>query len=221
MVFRGVVQGQLLNFNETNEQMKTIEFTYNNQSIEFLQGENNIMVNATQMAKVFNKRLDFFLKSENTKAFMSELEFTLFGGNSTKNESEFPPYGGNSEKQRRELIIKTRGKSGTFMHKILALKLAAWLDPKFEVWVFSTIDKILYHHFHEIKATTVKKLKIERERDLMLQELLKKHPNDFYKFLEIEGKLTKADRKRLRAIRASTQELKLNLFPEEITKEKL
>jgi len=200
--------------------MKSIEFTYDNQQIEFIQGENNIMVNATQMAKVFNKRLDFFLKSENTKAFMSELEFTLFGGNSTKKEFEFPPYGGNSKKQRRELIIKTRGKSGTFMHKILALKLAAWLDPKFEVWVFSTIDKILYHHFHAIKDTTVVKLKIEKERDLMLEELLKKYPDDVYKFLEIEDKLTKASRKRLRAIRASAQELKLNLFPDEITKNK-
>ena len=204
--------------NSKTIKMKSIEFTYNNQQIEFIQGDDNIMVNATQMAKVFDKRLDFFLKSENTKAFMSELEFTLFGGNSTKKESEFPPYGGNSEKQRRELIIKSKGKSGTFMHKILALKLAAWLDPKFEVWVFSTIDKILYRHFHAIKNTTVKKLKIEKERDLMLEELLKKHPDDFYKYLELEGKLTKATRKRLRAIRDSSKEIQLSLFPDDITK---
>jgi hypothetical protein len=55
--------------------MKTLEYNYNNQRIEFLQGDHNIMVNATQMAKVFNKRIDFFLKSDNTKAFIRELKF--------------------------------------------------------------------------------------------------------------------------------------------------
>ena len=200
--------------------MKSIEFIYNNQSIEFLQGEDNVMVNATQMAKAFDKRLDFFFKSENTKAFIKEFEFTLFGGNSGNDETEFPPFGGNSENKRREQIIKTRGKAGTFMHRVLALKLAAWLNPKFELWVFFTIDKIIYAQFQNIKDATTEKLKIEKERDLMREELLNKHPDDFYKFLELEGKLTKADRKRLKAIRDSTKELKLNLFPEDIAKYK-
>ena len=199
--------------------MKSIEFKYGNQNIEFVQGNNNIMINATQMAKVFNKRIDFFLKSDNTKAFIKELEFTLFGGNSTKSQSEFPPYGGNSEKQNREQIIKSKGKSGTYMHRILALKFAAWLDPKFELWVYSTIDKILFAQFQEIKEATVDKLKIEQQRDKMREELLKKHPDDFYKFLELEGKLTKANRRRLQAIRDSVNELKLDMFTDEITKQ--
>jgi hypothetical protein len=212
--------------------MKSVKYLYNDQSIEFIQGESNIMVNATQMAKIFNKRLDFFLKSENTKAFIEELELTLFGNDSTKNESEFPPYGGNSTQKNsefppyggnsksklRDKIIKTRGKSGTFMHRVLALKLAAWLSPKFEVWVFFTIDKIIHAQFQNIKETTVEKIKLEKERDKLKDELLEKHPDDFYKFLELEGKLTKADRKRLKAIRESTQELRLSLFPEDITK---
>jgi hypothetical protein len=184
--------------------MKSLNFTYNNQQIEFLQGDNNIMVNATQMAKVFNKRIDFFLKSDNTKAFIKVLKF--------------PPYGGNLKPLKDVDIIKSKGRLGTFMHRILALKFAAWLDPKFELWVFSTIDKIIFAQFQEIKETTVAKLKLEKERDLMLEELLKKHPDDFYKFLELEGKLTKANRKRIRAIRESVNELKLNLFPEDITK---
>lgn len=185
--------------------MKSIEFTYNNQSIEFLQGDSNIMVNATQMAKAFNKRIDFFLKSDNTKAFIEVLKF--------------PPYGGNLKSLKDDEIIKSKGRLGTYMHRVLALKFAAWLDPKFELWVFSTIDKIIFAQFQEIKDTTVNKLKIEKERDLMIEELLKKHPDDFYKFLELEGKLNKANQKRLSAIRASVKELKLNLFPDEITKE--
>ena len=61
--------------------MKTVEYIYNNQRIEFLQGDRNIMVNATQMARAFNKRIDFFLKSDNTKAFIRELKFPPNGGN--------------------------------------------------------------------------------------------------------------------------------------------
>jgi hypothetical protein len=106
------------------------------------------------------------------------------------------------------------------MHRILALKFAAWLSPKFELWVFFTIDKIIYAQYKNITEATTEKLMIEKERDLMREELLKKHPDDFYKFLELEGKLTKADRKRMKAIRDSTKELKLSLFPEDIAKYK-
>jgi plasmid maintenance system killer protein len=186
--------------------MKTVEFIYNNQRIEFLQKESNIMVNATQMAKVFNKRIDFILKSDNTKAFIRELKF--------------PPNGGNLEPLDDDKIIKTRGRSGTYMHRILALKFAAWLNPKFELWVYSTIDKIIYAQYKNITEATTEKLMIEKERDLMREELLRKHPDVFYKFVELEGRLTKADRKRLKAIRDSTKELKLNLFPEDIAKYK-
>jgi len=184
--------------------MKTVKFIYNDRSIEFLQGNSSIMVNATQMAKVFNKRIDFFLKSENTKAFIRALKF--------------PPNGGNLKPLDDEQILKTRGRSGTFMHRILALKFAAWLDPKFELWVYSTIDKILFAQFQEIKDATIDKIKIEQERDKMREELLQKHPDDFYQFLELEGKLTKANRRRLQAIRDSVNELKLDLFTDELTK---
>lgn len=185
--------------------MKPIQFLYEQHEIAFLHSENKVMVNATQMAKVFNKRIDFFLKTDNTKTFIKELEFT--------------PFGGNSAPIKRDEIIKSKGKSGTYMHRILALKFAAWLNPKFELWVFSTIDKIIYAHFQKLKEATIEKLKIEKERDQMRVELLRKHPDDFYKFLELESKLTKADQKRLKAIRASTQELKLSLFPEDIAKD--
>lgn len=182
--------------------MKTVEFIYKDQVIEFLQGDSNIMVNATQMIKTFDKRLDHFLKTDQTKAFIQEFEFTLFGGN--------------SDPKNKELIIKSRGHTGTFVHRILALKLAAWLSPKFELWIFFTIDKMINAQYKDIAETTTAKLKIEKERDLMQEEMLKKYPDDFYKFLELEGKLTKANRKRLKAIRDSTKELKLNLFPEDI-----
>jgi hypothetical protein len=48
------------------------------------------------------------------------------------------------------------------MHRILALKFAAWLDPYFEVWVYTTIDKIIFGNYREIKEATVEKLKAEK-----------------------------------------------------------
>lgn len=63
--------------------MEVLKFIYENSEIEFLSsGSENVMVNATQIAKVFDKRLDHFLRSDHAKAFISELELTPFGGRS-------------------------------------------------------------------------------------------------------------------------------------------
>ncbi|NCD43086.1 MAG: hypothetical protein EOL88_13500, partial [Bacteroidia bacterium] len=64
--------------------MKTITYSYNDNEIQFSVDTNdkNLMINATEMAKVFDRRIDFFLKTDHAKAFIEVLEFTPFGGNS-------------------------------------------------------------------------------------------------------------------------------------------
>jgi hypothetical protein len=176
--------------------MKSLKYIYNDHYIEFLQGGNNVMVNATQMAKTFNKEVYQFTRIDETKNFISAcLKPQICGLLGVKSESD---------------LIVSKQKSGTLMHRILALKFAAWLDPDFEVWVYSTIDRILYSHFQEMKSATLEKISIEKEREQVREELLRKYPKDFSKFLELEGKLTIADRKRINAIKASTMELRLN-----------
>lgn len=115
--------------------MKTLEFIYQESEIHFLVNPHNknVMVNATEMAKMYGKRIDFFLKSEQTKAFMEA--------------AQFPPYGGNSDNEKPLELIVTKGHQGTFMHRILALKFAAWLSPEFEVWIFSTMDEIIFGNY--------------------------------------------------------------------------
>ena len=141
MVLGGVVQGQLhlyklivnikknaywrFLWNENIKYMKSIEFIYNNQRIEFLQGENNIMVNATQMAKVFGKLPKDFLKNTDTQRFINSCMKRAI----KKENSPFL-----NVKTKTDLV-NTKQKTGTYMHRILALKFAAWLDPDFEVWV--------------------------------------------------------------------------------------
>jgi hypothetical protein len=135
------------------------KFVFNNTEVDFqFDKESNVMVNATQMAKIFEKRVDVFLKSDHAKEFINVLEFT--------------PFGGNSEPLKMDEIIKTKGQSGTWMHRLLALKFAAWLDPKFEVWVYSTIDFILFDYYKRLEESLKESAKRKNRIDELKNTLL-------------------------------------------------
>ena len=84
----------------------------------------NEFVNATDMLKSFpEKKMNNFLRSKQTKAFIKVLE---------------------SKTQISVLDVKHGGASpGTWMHKRLAYKFAAWLSPEFENFVFEVFDKVV------------------------------------------------------------------------------
>lgn len=135
------------------------KFVFKNTEVDFqFDKESNVMVNATQMAKIFDKRVDHFLKSDHAKEFIKVLEFT--------------PFGGNSEPLKMDEIIKTKGQSGTWMHRLLALKFAAWLDPKFEVWVYSTIDFILFDYYKRLEESLKESAKRKNRIDELKNTLL-------------------------------------------------
>lgn len=154
--------------------MKALEFIYQDVQIHFLLGnEKEVMVNATEMAKAFNKRIDHFLKADHVKEFISVLEFTPFGGNSTP--------------LTREEIIQTKGQNGTYFHKILALKFAAWLDPKFEVWVYSTIEDILFGNYKRHWEAHIKQEQTKEEMDLLKEKLiLNPTSEDVVRYFQLE-----------------------------------
>lgn len=113
-------------------------FTYEKQTIEFDITNNNVMVNATEMAKLFDKRIDVFLKTEPTKAFILAAKFTPTGVNlGIRGDAD---------------LIQTKGRNGTFFHRILALKFAAWLDAEFELWVYATIEEVLFGNYRRFEA---------------------------------------------------------------------
>lgn len=183
--------------------MEVVHFIYNEKEVDFLPtGDDNVMVNATQMAKIFGKDTRIFLKTDHVNSFIEALLLT--------------PFGDNKSLLKREEIVQTNKKGGTWMHRILALKFAAWLDPYFEVWVFQTIDKIILGHYKEQREATKEKLRAEKELEDKKQELIKKYP-EFLDFLAIEGKVTDAEKRRLKAIRESVKQLKLDLFAEVVT----
>lgn len=113
------------------------KFAFEGQEVDFIPGaNNNVMVNATQMAKIFGKEVTHFLQNESTIRFIKSCL-------NTKN-SEFLNIKSESD------LYFGKQKSGTFMHRILALKFAAWLNPDFEVWVYFTIEHILFGKYEKV-----------------------------------------------------------------------
>lgn len=51
--------------------METKEFEYNGKTVGFEINDKNVMVNATQMAKVFGKNIAHFMENESTKQFVN------------------------------------------------------------------------------------------------------------------------------------------------------
>jgi hypothetical protein len=94
----------------------------------------NEMMNATDMLKSYpNKRMNDFLKTEETKNFISAME----SDNDLNRVTEIQPViisKGNYSDKRSQ---------GTWMHRILAYKFAAWLDPEFELFVYKVFDKVI------------------------------------------------------------------------------
>lgn len=139
----------------------------------FLQ-KRNVMVNATQMAKVFGKDLFQFTKSDSTKRFISAcLKPANAGLLGIKNEVD---------------LIDSKQKSGTWMHRVLALKFAAWLNPEFELWIFITIEQMLFG-FAQLQEKSIERTVELQKQIKALKEKEEKSGEDFTKYLELEEEL--------------------------------
>ena len=105
------------------------KFEYEGHPITFEFTDGVRMVNATQMARPFKKKVHDFLRLKGTKEYMEGLVARY--GNSLNVDSQI-------------LRIVQGGLDtsiqGTWMHEKLALKFAAWLSVPFEIWVFDCIE---------------------------------------------------------------------------------
>ena len=150
--------------------MKTEIRLFNGNTVTFVMGKENMMINATEMAKIFGKQVSEFLSNDRTKAF---IETCL-------KKRDFPFFG--IEKENDLVVSKQR--TGTWMHRLLALKFAAWLNSDFEVWVYSTIENLLYGRHIKIEQSYERTLSLQRE----VEELRCKPEKtgiDFERFLQI------------------------------------
>lgn len=169
--------------------MKTLEFIYQENEIHFLINplDQNVMVNATEMAKLFKRRTKDFLKSDHAKAFIEVAKRAPNGAQ----------------------IIEDRGRNGIYFDRRLALKFAAWLSPEFEFWVFNTIDEIIFGNYKKhwdahAEQEAAKKVMENLKKEILIDPTREKVIAYFEQELKIKSSQqdkTKAIRNQLKLFR--------------------
>lgn len=111
------------------------KFDYEGSSIAFANGQ-DVMVNATQMARKFGKHASDWLRLKSTKDFLDELTKMRTTEDTRTGISVLP-----------ELVqVMNGGKKdehGTWMHEDVALEFARWLSPKFAIWCNARIKELV------------------------------------------------------------------------------
>ena len=148
--------------------MKVINFKYNDSMIEFDLNQDTLMVNATQMAKIFDSKVTHFIENQDTQKF-------ILACLNSRNSDYL-----NIKSQ--DDLFTSKQKMGTFMHRVLALKFAAWLNPDFEIWIFHRIDQIVFGDYEILR----KSLKASAARKIKIETLKEDIRNENPKFLELE-----------------------------------
>lgn len=151
--------------------MNTEIFCYNEQPVSFRNVDGVVYVNATEMAKPFNKRPNDYLNLQSTKELINALSDT------TKN--------GNAHFQQ-VMITERGGVMGgvTLFIEDLALDFAMWLDVRFKLWCNDRIRELLRHKVTAINPEdlltpdmmirameSIKKERAEKERYRLQTEL--------------------------------------------------
>lgn len=159
-------------------------FEFNGAEIEFDFSPSKVMVNATEMAKIYDKQVIAFLRNDDTKSFISECL-----------KSENSHFLG---VRKEEDLFVSKQKSGTWMHRVLAIKFAAWLDPAFELWIYRTIDDLMFGRYKryvaevEFTDNAVKKLKELEEK--------KQADPEYLEILELEKLIAGSGKRRSQAL---------------------
>jgi hypothetical protein len=156
--------------------MNTEILDYKGNVIEFSfdREKENMMVNVTEMAEIFGKDVRDFMILKQTKDFISE---------ALKEENS--PFL-NIEKET-DLIVSVQ-KSGTWMHRVLALKFAAWLSPAFELWMYRTVENLLFSNYAGRVQSFERTIKM-RNRMEELEFKPDKTVQDFEEYLNLNNQL--------------------------------
>lgn len=106
---------------------ETSVFSYNGSSISFFNGR-NVMVNATEMARVFGKRPVDYLRLPSTSELIKAIVRK-------------------SHISENQLVTTQQGSTinggGTWMHEDIALDFAQWLSVDFKLWCNDRIKELL------------------------------------------------------------------------------
>ena len=112
-----------------------LKYAYQGSEITFSNGE-NVMVNATQMAKAFGKRPNDWLRSEQAQRMIEAISAS-------------------QKCEPTDLVIVKNGGSdyGTWFHEDVALVFAQWLSPEFYLWCNDRIKELIKNGVSDIRET--------------------------------------------------------------------
>jgi hypothetical protein len=162
--------------------MKTESCIFNGKVVSVtISNETKMMVNATEMAKIFDADVFGFLRIDSTEKFVKELSKV----ENSRFENEFTPNG------KFVKVIRGGRHSGTWMDRRVALKFAAWLDPAFEVWFFSKVDEILFEWRDKREQSLERSLRLQKEAEILVCKAMSNESTgvDFGRYLAINNKL--------------------------------
>lgn len=159
--------------NQIAIQFPTQALLFDNIPVHF---NSDAYLNATNIAKQFNKRVGNYLQTERTQEYIKELGDYLSVTVKTVTE-------------QNQLVIVIQGGSpeqqGTWIHPKLAVDFARWLSPKFAVWCDVQIEKILGINtkYHGKKTTKDKRTALHEAIALLMTKSKYLHFKDCYKMI--------------------------------------
>jgi hypothetical protein len=113
-----------------------VTLQYNDFPVMF---QSDAWLNATTIAKSFNKLAADYLRLDSTKEYIEALQENLFPADDSNM--------GNPILENNQLVIVKNGApetgGGTWLHPKLAVNFARWLSAKFAVWCDLQIEKLL------------------------------------------------------------------------------
>jgi len=121
---------------------KMVVFNYEGMPVTFNNGD-DVMVNATEMAKGFGKKVAHWLENDSTSDFLQVL-----GNQKGRNFDT-------SDTQLVKIVMGSPANGGgTWMHEDVAMEFARWLDPMFAIWCNAKIKELLIKGFTGVNNET-------------------------------------------------------------------
>lgn len=158
--------------------MSELNYQYEGNPVDF--GFNHdLMVNATEMTKVFEKNVSDFLKLESTKKLIKALERSQirpYRKSDSNQQANNESINGTAKHKSADMvplvIIDRGGKNGgsTWLHRYLAIELAAWLDVDFKIWTLRIIDALLSNYTNEKRNLALRKRSAENQLQKIFHE---------------------------------------------------
>ena len=118
-----------------------LKYAYQGSEVTFSSGD-EVMVNATQMAKAFGKKPADWLRTEQAQRMIDAISAS-------------------QKCEPADLVVVKNGGSnyGTWFHEDVALVFAQWLSPDFYVWCNDRIKELIKNGVSDIRETSADRMK--------------------------------------------------------------